>query len=124
MSERTVIETWSGEGYGVRVKADGRLTTEATEAPVSVVRSVVTVQTTSGTLAAARPGRRGVRLLVLGANVVYVRFEAVAATNQDWAVAAGAQLVMDPFPYEGEIRAIAVGGSSNVLVLESATVES
>ena len=123
MSDVTSLESGDGTGHRVTVNARGRAGSETVEAPWTVARSVVTVQTTSTSLAAARPGRRGLRVAVLGANPVFLRFDGAAASAQDWPVAALAQLALDHFPCESLITAIAVGGSSQVLVLEMAEEE-
>jgi hypothetical protein len=112
------IESGDATGNRAQVNGEGQVATEMTEAAWSVVRSTVTVLTASTTLAAAEPRRRGLRILVLGGNPIYVRFDGTAATNQDWPVVAGGQLVLDHFPCKDAITAIAVGGSSAVLVLE------
>jgi hypothetical protein len=116
----------SPEGYIAKVNSDGQVET-ATEvtntvdvkaAAGAVYRTRVTVAVTSGTLLSSRTGRRGLWIQNQGANPVYLRFEAAAATAQDWLVAAGGEYRAENFPYEGEVRAIAVGGNSAVLGIE------
>jgi hypothetical protein len=116
----------SPEGYLAKVNSDGQVET-ATEvtntvdtkpAAAAAYRTRVTLTTTSGTLLSARTGRRGLWLQNQGANPVYLSFEAAAATAQDWLLAAGGEYRAESFPYEGEVRAIAVGGGSAVLAIE------
>ena len=128
MSDPVAIQS-SPEGYTARVNSDGQLSTESevtnavdTQPAIgSLTRTSVTVQVTSGTLVAALAGRRGLFLQNQGANPVFLRFAAAAATAADWLVAPGAEFREARFPYEGEIRAIAVGGTSVVLVVEVAS---
>jgi hypothetical protein len=113
------------EGYTARVNSDGQISTETEvtntvdtqPAAGSVTRTSVSVGTTSGTLVAALPGRRGIWIQV-GAFPIYLRFAAAAATTADWLVPAGGEFRQERFPYAGEVRAIAVGGTSVTLVLE------
>ena len=128
MSDPVAIQS-SPEGYTARVNSDGQLSTESevtnaveTQPAIgSITRTSVTVQTTSGTLVAALGGRRGIWIQNQGANPVYLRFAAAAATAADWLLAPGGEFRQERFPYEGEIRAIAVGGTSVTLVLEMAS---
>jgi hypothetical protein len=114
------IETGTGEGYLARVTEEGRVETSTKPASATVHRTSVTVQTTSGLLVGEREGRRSFHGQNQGANPVHLRFEAAAATNADWLVAPGGVFRAEEFPYEGEVRAIAIGGTSVFLVLELA----
>jgi hypothetical protein len=112
------IETGTGEGYTLTVNADGRAETQTKAGPTSAVRTAATVTTTSGTLVGERAGRQGLWVQNQGANAVHLRFDDAAATAADWLVPAGTGLRVERFSYEGAIQAIAVGGSSAVLVVE------
>ncbi|NUN52308.1 MAG: hypothetical protein HUU06_05915 [Planctomycetaceae bacterium] len=116
----------SPEGYLAKVNSDGQMET-ATEVTNTVAtkpgaaaayRTRVTLTTTSSTLLAARTGRRGLWIQNQGANPVYLRFEAAAATNQDWLLAAGGEFRADNFAYEGEVRGATGAGTSAVLGIE------
>ena len=113
-----VIGTGGPEGHVATVTSDGEGQTIDYGAPVAMQRASMTVQTTSGQLVAANAGRQGVWFQNQGANPVYLRLEAAAAVNTDWLLAAGAELRLDRLAYDVEIRAIAVGGTSVVLVLQ------
>jgi len=116
----TTIQSGDGQGYAAKVSEDGLLATETQASPHGVYRSSVNVTATSGTLVAARAGRRGIWVQNQGANPAYLRFDSSAALVTDWSIAAGGEFRSDSFAYEGEIRAISVGAGTTVLVLESA----
>lgn len=114
----TAIEGGDGRGHLAEVTPEGKLRVTSRSEDLVAYRASVTVQTTSGQLVAGLAGRRGLWVQNQGANPVYLRFEAAAATNTDWLVGAGGEFRAEDFPYEGEVRAIAVGGTSVVLVLQ------
>ena len=128
MSEPVAIQS-QPEGYTAHVNSDGQIATEAEvtnavethPAIRDLTRTSVSVGTTSGQLVAALAGRRGIWIQNQGANPIYVRFAAAAATTADWLIPPGGEFRQDHFPYEGEIRAIAGVASSQTLVLEMAS---
>ncbi len=129
------LQAGDGSGRVATVNASGRLesqvgntvTTEVANtvttkrAPVMAFRTSANVGNSSGVLVSARTGRQGFYAQNQDAvNAVYLRFEAMTATNQDWKVPPGGEFRAESFPYEGEIRAISDGANSTVLVLEMA----
>ena len=123
-----MITSLSGgvEGNLAVVNADGKLETHVTDtvttqqAAYTVHRTSATVTTSSGALVGARPGRRSLWIQNQGANPVYLRFGAAAATTSDWLVPPLGEFRAEEFPFESEIRAISTTDSSTVLVLEMA----
>lgn len=122
------LQAGDGSGRTATVNASGRLETQVANtvttqpAGVQAYRTVATVGTSSGTLVSSRTGRRGIYVRNQDATkTAYLRFEGVAATTSDWPVPPGGEFRSENFPYEGEIRAIASGADTSVLVVELAS---
>ena len=120
------VVTGTGKGTLLGVNDYGSLPAEivntvTTEREgVTVYRTHASAGITSSTLLSARAGRQGLWFQNQGAFTLYLRFENAAATNQDWAVMAGAELRATDLSYAGVVTVISPGGNCNVLALETA----
>ncbi|MCK6478980.1 MAG: hypothetical protein HUU06_00395 [Planctomycetaceae bacterium] len=130
------LQAGDGSGRTATVNASGQIETSVgntvattvgntvttTPSPLSAYRTSATVGTSSGTLVSARSGRRGLWVQNRHAtNSVYLRFEAAAATTSDWLLPPGGEFRAESINYEGEVRAIASGADTTVLVVEFAS---
>lgn len=112
------LEGGSGDGYVADVAADGALRTMPAGSQVS--QGSFSVTTSSMTLVEAAPGRRQIQIQNLDdVNPIHIHLAASAAATNHLRIDPGVIYMFPPgVSYEGEIRAIAVGGSVQTAVVQ------